>query len=110
MVQKLGGSALRGDAPPDSSGDSMDLNLTGKHALVCGASEGIGRATAQELALLGASVTVLARRAEALQEVAAALPRVDGQRSEEHTSELQSLMRISYAVFCLKNKTTYKKK
>src|SRR3546814_7564015 len=28
-----------------------------------------------------------------------------GRRSEEHTSELQSLMRISYAVFCLKNKT-----
>src|SRR3546814_1819325 len=28
-----------------------------------------------------------------------------GIRSEEHTSELQSLMRISYAVFCLKNKT-----
>src|SRR3546814_1032953 len=27
-----------------------------------------------------------------------------GRRSEEHTSELQSLMRISYAVFCLKNK------
>src|SRR3546814_8897210 len=29
-------------------------------------------------------------------------------RSEEHTSELQSLMRISYAVFCLKKKTTKK--
>src|SRR3546814_5391478 len=28
-------------------------------------------------------------------------------RSEEHTSELQSLMRISYAVFCLKTKTQY---
>src|SRR3546814_2887151 len=28
-------------------------------------------------------------------------------RSEEHTSELQSLMRISYAVFCLKKKTNY---
>src|SRR3546814_8066317 len=28
-------------------------------------------------------------------------------RSEEHTSELQSLMRISYAVFCLKKKTKY---
>src|SRR3546814_12401116 len=28
-------------------------------------------------------------------------------RSEEHTSELQSLMRISYAVFCLKNKLNY---
>src|SRR3546814_256801 len=31
-------------------------------------------------------------------------------RSEEHTSELQSLMRISYAVFCLKKKTNLKKK
>src|SRR3546814_3395465 len=30
---------------------------------------------------------------------------VDYSRSEEHTSELQSLMRISYAVFCLKKKT-----
>src|SRR3546814_5653374 len=29
-----------------------------------------------------------------------------GRRSEEHTSELQSLMRIPYAVFCLKKKTT----
>src|SRR3546814_1858382 len=29
-------------------------------------------------------------------------------RSEEHTSELQSLMRISYAVFCLKKKTSIK--
>src|SRR3546814_2602278 len=30
-----------------------------------------------------------------------------GARSEEHTSELQSLMRISYAVFCLKKKTKH---
>src|SRR3546814_10225148 len=32
-----------------------------------------------------------------------------GERSEEHTSELQSLMRISYAVFCLKKKTDKKR-
>src|SRR3546814_5624190 len=32
--------------------------------------------------------------------------RVEGLRSEEHTSELQSLMRISYAVFCLKKQNT----
>src|SRR3546814_3410252 len=32
-----------------------------------------------------------------------------GRRSEEHTSELQSLMRISYAVFCLKKKKNNKK-
>src|SRR3546814_11736805 len=34
------------------------------------------------------------------------VPVEDRQRSEEHTSELQSLMRISYAVFCLKKKKT----
>src|SRR3546814_1130718 len=34
-------------------------------------------------------------------------PRRPIQRSEEHTSGLQSLMRISYAVFCLKKKTQY---
>src|SRR3546814_4731690 len=33
--------------------------------------------------------------------------RIARQRSEEHTSELQSLMRISYAVFCLKKKNNY---
>src|SRR3546814_6843609 len=33
-----------------------------------------------------------------------ALSQMKDRRSEEHTSELQSLMRISYAVFCLKNK------
>src|SRR3546814_980644 len=47
-----------------------------------------------------------------LVEADAELARVAGHlravtRSEEHTSELQSLMRISYAVFCLKNKHLY---
>src|SRR3546814_3216390 len=53
---------------------------------------------------LCAQVTVLV-------EIAAAMPgddvvagRIHRRRSEEHTSELQSLMRISYAVFCLKKK------
>src|SRR3546814_4733207 len=35
-------------------------------------------------------------------------PEREPDRSEEHTSELQSLMRISYAVFCLKKNTNYK--
>src|SRR3546814_7705218 len=35
-----------------------------------------------------------------------AVPPVAKKRSEEHTSELQSIMRISYAVFCLKKKTS----
>src|SRR3546814_10035868 len=37
------------------------------------------------------------------------LSRTHGERSEEHTSELQSLMRISYAVFCLKTTNTKRK-
>src|SRR3546814_4209578 len=54
----------------------------------------------------------LGEAAEVAAEIAAALDdhhRGERLRSEEHTSELQSLMRISYAVFCLKkknNKTT----
>ena len=57
----------------------MDLNLSGKHALVCGASEGIGRAAAIELARLGADVTLLARREAALLDVLSTLP-ADGQQ------------------------------
>lgn len=53
----------------------MDLDLTGKHALVCGGTQGIGLATAQALAELGADVTLLARREERLRVLAAQLPR-----------------------------------
>src|SRR3546814_9759505 len=45
----------------------------------------------------------LATRALERDDVAAIVSKLS--RSEEHTSELQSLMRISYAVFCLKKKT-----
>ena len=54
----------------------MDLDLTGKHALVCGATQGIGLASAIELARLGADVTLLARRADVLEQLAEQLPRV----------------------------------
>src|SRR3546814_10277987 len=50
------------------------------------------------------------RRAVGLHRAEDVEPRPDDMvehRSEEHTSELQSLMRISYAVFCLKKKTQY---
>src|SRR3546814_9794489 len=54
----------------------------------------------------------LARRGQPFQQGLAQMllvidPVAHDQRSEEHTSELQSLMRTSYAVFCLTNKPTY---
>lgn len=55
----------------------MDLKLQGRHALVCGGSQGIGRAAALELAQLGADVSVLARSRAALQAVVDGLPRTN---------------------------------
>ena len=57
----------------------MNLDLTGKRALVCGSTQGIGKATAIELALLGASVTLLARNEEKLQLVLQELSLQNGQ-------------------------------
>lgn len=51
----------------------MNLDLNGHRALVCGGSEGIGRATAVELAALGARVTVMARSEDKLQDVVKSL-------------------------------------
>lgn len=62
----------------------MNLDLTGKHALVCGGSQGIGRATAIELAALGADVTLLARSREALATALAALPKTHA--AQQHAS------------------------
>ncbi|WEN16620.1 SDR family oxidoreductase [Rhodanobacter sp. AS-Z3] len=53
----------------------MQLDLNGRHALVCGASQGIGRASAIELAELGANITLLARSSDKLKKVVEQLPR-----------------------------------
>lgn len=57
----------------------MDINLTGKRALVCGSSQGIGRACAIELANLGASVTLFSRNQVSLEAVMAELNIEQGQ-------------------------------
>jgi len=57
----------------------MNLDLTGKTAWVCGSTQGIGKAAAIELALLGANVTLLARNEEKLKEVVVELPRKGNQ-------------------------------
>src|SRR5690606_40704720 len=53
----------------------MDIDLLGKRAVVCGSTQGIGKAIAMELALQGAAVTLLARNEERLQAVLSELPR-----------------------------------
>ena len=60
----------------------MDLNLEGKRALVCGSTQGIGKAAAIELALLGASITLCSRNANALEEVRQELVASDGQQHD----------------------------
>lgn len=52
----------------------MNINLTKKNALVCGSTQGIGKATAIALADLGANVTLIARNEEKLKAVLAELP------------------------------------
>lgn len=61
----------------------MDIDLTGKRALVGGASRGIGRAVAAELAALGASVTLLARDLQGLEAVRSSL---DTSKKQTHHS------------------------
>lgn len=57
----------------------MNLNLSGKNALVCGSTQGIGKASALELASLGANVVLLARNEERLKACVAELPSKGGQ-------------------------------
>ena len=59
----------------------MNTDLTGKHALVCGASRGIGQASAELLARLGATVTIVARNRDRLEQVIEGL---DRERSQQH--------------------------
>src|SRR3546814_7884228 len=72
-----------------------------------GAAQAIGGIAAQRQREVEAEHTLAGVEQEGLARDRAAAVRhqhVDRRRSEEHTSELQSLMRSSYAVFCLQNK------
>ncbi|MGH8608337.1 MAG: SDR family NAD(P)-dependent oxidoreductase, partial [Gammaproteobacteria bacterium] len=76
----------------------MILSLSGKHALVCGASQGIGRECALALAELGASVTVVARNEHALAAVVASMSKRDGQRHELVAVDFADPKRVGLAI------------
>lgn len=99
-----GGSAKRcrlevgSDGVKPGLGSGMNLDLTGKRALVCGASAGIGRACAVELAGLGADVTLVARSREKLEAALSQLPRKGSQTHDLLTCDLSDSGRASEAV------------
>src|SRR3546814_10483730 len=81
--------------------------LAGRGGEVATAGPDDIRAFLGRLAQAGMAPRTAARRLSALRQFYRFLL---SERSEEHTSELQSLMRISYAVFCLKKKKQQKKR
>ena len=60
----------------------MNLNLEGKNAIICGSTQGIGLAIAEELALLGANCILFARNEESLKN---AIHKLDTQLRQEHS-------------------------
>src|ERR1700756_5931513 len=71
----------RGDA-------AMDLGMTGKKAIVTGASEGIGKAIALAFAREGVDVAICARRKEPLEATAAAIAKETGRKIIPITADL----------------------
>src|SRR5471030_2144006 len=59
----------------------MNLDLSGKTAMVCGSTQGIGKASAIELASLGANIVLVARNEESLKE---ALKDLDVSKGQKH--------------------------
>jgi 3-oxoacyl-[acyl-carrier protein] reductase len=76
----------------------MNLDLSGKRALVCGSTSGIGKATAVELAALGASVTLAARDPAKLREALAALPTKSGQAHDTIAADFSKPAEAAKAV------------
>ena len=60
----------------------MNLNLKDKNALVCGSTAGIGKASAMELASMGATITLLARNEEKLKATLNELPTPENQKHD----------------------------
>ncbi len=76
----------------------MDISLKGHHALVCGGTQGIGRATALELAKAGARITLLARDEARLKEVLAMLDRTAGQQHAMAVADMADTSALGRAV------------
>ncbi|HEY0272922.1 MAG TPA: SDR family oxidoreductase [Chitinophaga sp.] len=72
----------------------MNISLKGKTALVCGASQGIGLAAAQELALLGAGCILVSRSAQQLEQAVRTLETHEGQQHAFIAADLGQLAQV----------------
>lgn len=68
----------------------MNINLNNKNALVCGSTQGIGKATAMEMANLGANVILLARNEDKLKKVLQELPKTEVQTHHYLVADFQN--------------------
>jgi 3-oxoacyl-[acyl-carrier protein] reductase len=76
----------------------MNLNLQNHTALVCGSSQGIGRAAATELAAMGARVVLLARSEEALKSTCSSLPTPNGQQHHYLAADFSNPAQVASVV------------
>lgn len=76
----------------------MDLNLTGKIAIVCGSTQGIGKASALELAELGASIVLVARNEEKLKKTMQELSRSKGQVHKYLVADFSSVESVKSVI------------
>ena len=76
----------------------MNLNLTNKNALVCGSTQGIGRAAAVELALMGANITLMARNEASLKAVLPTLSTAQGQHHSYIVADFASSENVQKAI------------
>lgn len=76
----------------------MNLDLTGKTAVVCGSTQGLGYASAVELALLGANVVLVARNEEKLKVAAQALDAGKGQNHQWLTADFNDSNQVIAAI------------
>jgi len=68
----------------------MNLNLTNKNALVCGSTQGIGKASAKQLAEMGANITLVARNEDKLKAVLTELDTTKGQTHNYIIADFQN--------------------
>ena len=76
----------------------MNLDLNGKTALVCGSTQGLGYASAKELALLGANVILMARNEEKLVEAVASLSKTAQQKHSFLVADFTDTTKVKFVI------------